>query len=103
MMPVSLPATFWQLVVDRAQSDPDHVVLSDDYGRSLTRADLRDEAEKVAAAFVDRGVGAGTVVSWQLPTTLEALVLSVALARLGAIQNPVIPILRHREVGFITG
>ena len=26
----------------------------------------------------------------------------VALARLGAIQNPLIPILREREVGFIT-
>ena len=26
----------------------------------------------------------------------------VALARLGAMQNPLIPILREREVGFIT-
>lgn len=102
MMPVSLPSTFWQMVVDRADADPAAVVLADDYGRTLTRAALRDEAERVAAALADRGVGAGTVVSWQLPTTLEALVLLVALTRLGATQNPIIPILRHREVGFIT-
>ena len=102
MMPVSLPSTFWQLVVDRADADPDWVILADDYGRTLTRAALREEAEKVAAALAGRGVGAGTVVSWQLPTTLESLVLLVALTRLGAIQNPIIPILRHREVGFIT-
>ena len=102
MMPVPLPSTFWQLVVELVEADPDSVVLADDYGRSLTRAALRDEAEKAAAALARRGVGAGTVVSWQLPTTLEALVLLVALARLGATQNPIIPILRHREVGFIT-
>ena len=102
MMPVELPRTFWQLVVDHARIDPDQVILSDDYGRRLTRATLRDEAERAAAALAARGVEAGTIVSWQLPTTLEALVLLVGLARLGAVQNPIIPILRHREVGFIT-
>jgi acyl-coenzyme A synthetase/AMP-(fatty) acid ligase len=42
-------------------------------------------------------------VSWQLPTTLETMVVMAALARLGAVQNPIIPILRESEVGFITG
>jgi acyl-CoA synthetase (AMP-forming)/AMP-acid ligase II len=102
MMPEPFPTTFWQLVVDRARVDPDAVILADDYGRSLTRATLRAEAENVAAALAARGVSPGTVVSWQLPTTLEALVLLVALTRLGAVQNPIIPILRHREVRFIT-
>jgi acyl-CoA synthetase (AMP-forming)/AMP-acid ligase II len=41
-------------------------------------------------------------VSWQVPTTLEAVVVLVALARLGATQNPIIPVLRRREVGLIT-
>ena len=36
------------------------------------------------------------------PTTLETMVVMIALARLGAIQNPLIPILREREVRFIT-
>ena len=45
---------------------------------------------------------AGTSVSWELPTWNESLVLVGALARLGARQNPLIPIYRHREVGFIT-
>ncbi len=44
----------------------------------------------------------GTVVSWQLPTSIEAAVLLLALARIGAVQNPLIPILREREVAFIT-
>ena len=36
-----------------------------------------------------------------LPTTLEAMVLCAALARLGAVQNPILPIYRAREVRFI--
>ena len=41
-------------------------------------------------------------MSWQLPTTLETMVVMAALARLGAVQNPIIPILREHEVSFIT-
>ena len=47
-------------------------------------------------------MGEGDVVSWQLPTWFESMVLVGALARLGAIQNPIIPIYREREVGFVT-
>jgi len=40
-------------------------------------------------------------VSWQLPTWLESLVLVGALSKLGAVQNPILPICRAREVGFM--
>jgi cyclohexanecarboxylate-CoA ligase len=40
-------------------------------------------------------------VSWLLPTWLEALLLVAALARLEAVQNPMLPIYREREVRFI--
>src|ERR1700681_1396775 len=99
---LDLPPTFWGLVTGVADAAPDPPVVEDDYGRILTASALRDQAERAAAGFVALGVGAGDVVSWQLPTTLEAVVTLVALARLGAVQNPVIPILRHREVGAIT-
>lgn len=94
--------TYWGLVDTAADRDPDRVVLIDDYGRSLTNAQLREAAAHTAAALSDRGVSAGTVVSWQLPTTLEAMVVMVALARLGAVQNPILPIWRSAEVGFVT-
>lgn len=89
----------WRLVCDAAARVPDRVVLADDYGRTLTTAQLRDAAERVAAGLPARP---GMVVSWQLPTTLEACVLMGALARVGAVQNPVIPALREREVALIT-
>ncbi|WP_319448041.1 MULTISPECIES: class I adenylate-forming enzyme family protein [unclassified Mycobacterium] len=94
--------TYWELVAAAAARDPDRTVLSDDHGRSLTAQDLHDTACATAAAFAARGVGAGAVVSWQLPTTLETMVVMAALTRLGAVQNPIIPILREKEVGFIT-
>jgi cyclohexanecarboxylate-CoA ligase len=92
------PETFWKLVSDAAAASPGRVLLADDHGRSLTTAGLRDAAERVAAGLP---AGPGTVVSWQLPTTIEAVVLLAALARLGAVQNPVVPVLREREVGLI--
>jgi acyl-CoA synthetase (AMP-forming)/AMP-acid ligase II len=92
----------WALVEQASERWRDHVVLADDHGRSLTGAQLRDTALGVAADLAARGVGTGTIVSWQLPTTLETMVVMVALSRLGAVQNPLVPILRDREVRFIT-
>ena len=93
--------TFWALVQEAARERPESVLLADGYGRSLTATAFRDEAERAAAGLLARRIGPGDVVSWQLPTTLEAAVLIGACARLGAVQNPIIPVFRHREVGFI--
>ena len=95
--------TFWELVAGAAERFPEREILRDDHGRSLTTVGLRDAAEVAAAGLLGLGVGPGDVVSWQLPTTLEAPVLMAACARLGVVQNPIIPILREREVGLITG
>jgi cyclohexanecarboxylate-CoA ligase len=100
---VSEGKTYWTLIADAARRGSNRPLLSDDHGRSLTARQLHDAACATAAAFAERGIGAGTVVSWQLPTTLETVVVMAALARLGAVQNPIIPLLREHEVGFITG
>ncbi len=103
--PVTAPPavqTYWSLVETAANANPDRVVLVDDYGRSLSCAQLRESALTCAAALAQRGIGAGTVVSWQLPTTLETMVVMVALTRLGAVQNPMLPIWRESELRFVT-
>src|SRR4051794_15161328 len=94
-----MATTFWGLVTEAAATAPDRVMLADDYGRSLTTAQYRDAAERVAAGL---GITPGAVVSFQVPTTIEGMVLLAALARVGAVQNPIIPILREREVALIT-
>ncbi|OBH07023.1 cyclohexanecarboxylate-CoA ligase [Mycobacterium sp. E2699] len=101
-MTVGSDAGYWGLIADAARRGSNRALLADDHGRSLTARQFHDAACATAAAFAGRGIGAGTVVSWQLPTTLEATIVMAALARLGAVQNPIIPILREHEVGFIT-
>jgi cyclohexanecarboxylate-CoA ligase len=96
------PPTMWALLRRAATDRPQDQVLADDHGRALATLELLRAAESVAAGLVERGVRAGTVVSWQLPTILESVVLMLALARLGVVQNPLIPVLREREVKFIT-
>jgi cyclohexanecarboxylate-CoA ligase len=93
--------SLWELLERRVEATPDALTAIDETGRRLTFAELRDQAERAAAGLAARGVGAGDVVSWQLPTWIESMVLVAALSRLSAIQNPIIPIYRDREVGFI--
>ena len=74
--------------------------------RARPHDDLRRVPGRVPSApqpgFAALGVDEGTPVSWQLPTWIESFVLVGALARLGAVQNPILPICREREVGFMT-
>jgi cyclohexanecarboxylate-CoA ligase len=72
-----------------------------DRDRRVTFGALDRLADRAAALLHDLGVGRGDVVSFQLPNWLEAAVLFHATARLGAISNPIVPIYRRREVGFI--
>jgi cyclohexanecarboxylate-CoA ligase len=92
--------TVWELLDRRATASPDAPFLLDPAGRRVTFAETRDWAERVAAGLQGLGVAPRTPVSWQLPTRIETVVASLALARLGAVQNPIIHIYRDREVGF---
>lgn len=95
--------TLWSLIEARAAATPDAVLAHEDTDRELTFAGYRDACLRAAAGLLaEYGVREGTSVSWELPTWNESLVLVGALSRLGARQNPLIPIYRGREVAFIT-
>ncbi|NNL65955.1 MAG: AMP-binding protein [Myxococcales bacterium] len=93
-------STFWDLVEGRAQATPDAVMLVDEHDRTLRFAEFRDAALRVAAGLHDLGVGPGSKVSYQLPTRFETTLLMAALARLGAVQNPLVPMYREAEIAF---
>jgi acyl-CoA synthetase (AMP-forming)/AMP-acid ligase II len=95
--------TIWELMERRVAATPDATMFVETSGATVTFAGLHEAALHVAAALSDRGVGEASVVSWLLPTRIDAFVLMAALARLGAVQNPLIPLYRHREVSFIVG
>jgi acyl-CoA synthetase (AMP-forming)/AMP-acid ligase II len=92
--------TMWELVERRAEASHDHPMLIAADGETVTFGAFRDRANRTAAGLHEMGVGTDSMVSWQLPTGIDTIVLSLALSRLGAIQNPIIHLYREREVGF---
>ncbi len=98
---MTLARQLWPLVEARARASSDALCAVDESGARLSFGELRARAERTATALARRGVAPDVRVSWQLPTWIESLVLVAALARLGAVQNPLLPIYRAREIGFI--
>jgi cyclohexanecarboxylate-CoA ligase len=90
----------WELIDARANATPDRVMLYDGE-RTTTFGEYRAMVLRAAAGLHALGIGRGDHVSWQLPTWTESAVLVGALCRLGAVQNPMLPIYRYREVSFI--
>ena len=71
--------------------------------RQVTFRELQAETDRCALGLLELGVEPGDVVSFQLPNWIEFLVLHFAATRIGAVSNPLIPIYRDREVGFMVG
>ncbi len=92
--------SFWELVERRAAATPGALFARDEAGQELSFGAYRAAAEGRAAGLNALGIGSGSVVAWVLPTRLSALVTLAALARLGAVQVPLLPIYRERELGF---
>jgi acyl-coenzyme A synthetase/AMP-(fatty) acid ligase len=95
--------TLSALLDERARADGDRVYMVEGSragDRTHTFADLKARADRMAVALARLGIGAGDVVSYQLPNWLEAAALACAIDRVGAIQNPVITIYREQEVAF---
>ncbi len=95
-------ATVWELIERRTKATPERVMLHAG-DRAVTFVEYHDMVERAAAGWAAAGFAEGTHVSWQLPTWVESAVLVGALCRIGAIQNPMLPIYRHKEIAFITG
>jgi cyclohexanecarboxylate-CoA ligase len=91
----------WTLVEQRAKDHGAALLAVDENGRTQTFSDLHTKATRVAAGLASQGVTSGTRVTWQLPNSLDAVVLIVALSGLGAVQNPVLPLYGRRELTFI--
>ena len=92
--------TFFAALARHAAATPRATAVVDD-ARRLTYAELDEFVDRVAAGLRARGVGPGDVVTSQLPNCAEAVAVALAANRIGAVHNPVVPIYREREVGFI--
>jgi acyl-CoA synthetase (AMP-forming)/AMP-acid ligase II len=66
--------------------------------RRITFRTWADEAERLAAGLARLGIGAGDVVTVQLPNWPEMCALQIALSRIGAVIQPMHMVYRRREM-----
>ncbi|MFR9805997.1 AMP-binding protein [Pseudonocardia sp. RS010] len=92
--------TFGDLITRQAEDGPDKTFITDGTA-AFTYADLCDLSARLAVGLRDRGVGAGDRVAVQLPNWAEFAVVAAAVARLGAVMVPIMPIYRRDEVGHV--
>jgi cyclohexanecarboxylate-CoA ligase len=70
--------------------------------QTVTYAQLAAIVDRLAGGLVELGVRRGDVVTLQLLNSWQLVALILACARAGAIAGPVAPVMRRREVEFMT-
>jgi acyl-CoA synthetase (AMP-forming)/AMP-acid ligase II len=94
---VTLPAR----VAEHATSQPDARAVVAEDGTALTAEELWDRATRVAGFLAAEGIGAGDVVSVQLPNCLDTAVVALGVLAAGAVVNPLLPNYRARELAHV--
>ena len=92
--------TLSQLLARQADERGDKTFITDGV-LSLTYRTLHEHSLRVAAGLRARGVVPGDRVAVQLPNWSEFAVIAAAIARLGAVMVPIMPIYRRDEVGYV--
>lgn len=67
----------------------------------VTYAGLLADAMALGVALQRLGVRPGEVISFMIPNWTEAAVINLAAAIMGYVINPIVPIYREKETGFI--
>ncbi|QOG21881.1 MULTISPECIES: AMP-binding protein [Bradyrhizobium] len=101
-----LDKTVDQLLTEAVARAPDKVAMvadraDRDQAPRFTYRELDDLANRAASSLLRLGVGRGDVVTVQLPNWWEFVVTAFACSKIGAVMNPVMPILRERELVYI--
>ena len=92
--------TVAQFAHERMIAEPDRTIIIDG-DLHLSSAQLYTQAASLAGYLREIGIVQGDVISFQLPNWWEATVVNLAAAIIGAVVNPILPINRDSEVGFI--
>jgi acyl-CoA synthetase (AMP-forming)/AMP-acid ligase II len=85
---------------ERVRKTP-HVVAVVDGQHQLSFVELFTQASRLAASLRRSGMRPGDVLSFQLPNWHETMVINLAACLGGFVCNPIVPIYRDAEVGFI--
>lgn len=92
--------TIAQYARERASAEPDKVMVIEDR-RQVTAGELYGAARRLAGWFMALGLSRGDVVSFQLPNWWEVSVIDLAACMCGVVVNPIVPMNRDAEVGYM--
>lgn len=81
----SIPA----LIAVAARAAPAKIAVRDASGASLSYGELAAQSDRLAGFLSARGVGQGDIVTVCLPNWREAVVVFLAVMKLGAVVNPI--------------
>ncbi|MDE0942646.1 MAG: AMP-binding protein [Alphaproteobacteria bacterium] len=103
---VWIDRTILDFLDDVLARNPDLPAITDYNGETgqsttLSYGEMDRLSRRLGLALINLGVGVGDVVAVQLPNWWQFNVLHLACARIGAITNPLMPIFRERELGFM--
>ncbi len=94
--------TLSQLLAGKLQEMPGQVAINDGQ-HAVAFAEFGGLVERVAAGLVRRGVKSGDVVAYQLPTSLDGVILQYSIARAGAVASPISLLHREHDLAFMLG
>jgi len=92
--------TVSDLALELAARAPDRITHVFE-GKPYAISSLLADAQSLAASLLMRGLRAGDVVSFQLPSWSESMVIDLAASLLGLVVAPIVPIYRDAEVRFM--
>ena len=93
--------TLAQVAAARAKERPNEIALRFDSGHTLSFADAWRQGNALATEIQRLGVSAGATLTFQLPNIPESIPVAIAASICGLVINPVVPIYRGKELGFI--
>lgn len=92
--------TILDYLKEAVTSNPDKLAIVDRKSR-YTYKELSELVDRAALGLLELGLKKGDVISIQLPNWNEFVILHLAITRIGAITNPLVPIYRDREIRFM--
>ncbi|MEY2927227.1 MAG: hypothetical protein RL367_1704 [Pseudomonadota bacterium] len=95
-----LPETLTDIARAAVAASPDHILLIEGQ-RRVSRGEAWQQALQLAGFFVSRGLKPGDVVAFQLPNWTETAIIALAARLCGLVINPIPPIYRAAELGYI--
>lgn len=92
--------TLGDLIGDAARKWPNHIALAAG-DRKVTYQELDRLSSRLALGLLENGLGSGDMIAVQLPNGVEHALAVFAIAKIGAVCNIIVPMMRQKEVSYI--